>query len=127
MATILVIDDDANIRETFAQTLKRAGHDVLAAADGREAIRQLAAAPADLVILDLFMPTQDGLETITELRRNFPNVAIIAISGGHPTSSTMLSVALEMGAAKILEKPFKSDLLLLTVQAVLREAAFARA
>lgn len=76
----------------------------------------------DVVIVDLFMPDQDGLETITQLHKEFPTLAIIAISGGYAASATMLSVAEELGAARVLEKPFDAELLLATVDEVLQTA-----
>ena len=69
---------------------------------------QYRAAPADLVVTDIFMPTQDGLETILELRREFPGAAVVAISG-NTLSQPMLSAAQNLGAAAVLAKPFSAD------------------
>ena len=92
MARILVIDDEPDVRALVEQTLKPAGHEVVPAADGREGVDSYCAKPADLVITDIYMPNQEGLETIVELRRRFPGVAIIAMSGWS-TAETMLSIA----------------------------------
>jgi len=72
-----------------------------------------------LIITDLFMPEHEGLETITELHKNFPHVAILAISGGSVASTAMLAVALQLGAANTLEKPFDKETLLAAVEKTL--------
>jgi len=122
MARILVIDDDADMRELLAETLRSAGHEVALAADGREGVREYRAKAADLVITDLYMPNQEGLETIIELRRCFPEVAIIAMSG-KLAAATMLSIAQKLGAVAVLQKPFVADELLSAVGKALRPEA----
>ena len=118
MARILVIDDDPDMRAMLEQTLKAAGHEVISAADGKEGMEQHCTSPADLVITDLYMPNQEGLETIGELRRRFPEVAIIAMSG-KTAALTMLSVAQKFGAVGILQKPFAADELIAAVEKAL--------
>lgn len=118
MARILIIDDDANLRTILGHALKEAGYEVGLAADGREGIKQHRAAPADLIITDLFMPEQEGLETIRQLHKEFPELAIIAMSGIDPTN-TMLTIASKLGAARILQKPFGVEKLLKTLAEVL--------
>ena len=112
MPRILLIDDDVTIRTALSRSLTDAGYEVDVAADGVEGVRKQAAKPADLAIVDLFMPEKEGLETIEDLRKLSPNIAVIAISGGHSTSASMLSVAQSLGADRVLEKPFDSKLLL---------------
>ena len=114
MARILVIDDEPDMRVLLEQTLKAAGHEVILAADGREGVERYCASPADLVITDLYMPNQEGLETIAELRRRFPEVAIIAMSG-KAAALTMLSIAQKFGAIGILHKPFLTEELIAAV------------
>ena len=114
MARILVIDDDADTREMLEQILKAAGHEVFSAADGREGVERYRTSPADLVITDLYMPNQEGLETIREFRTRFPEVAIIAMSG-MAAAVTMLSVAQKFGAVGVLHKPFSGDELVAAV------------
>jgi DNA-binding response OmpR family regulator len=80
-ARILVVDDSASMRRSLAEILTRAGHEVIQAADGAEACRTSREVDVDLV-LDLFMPVKDGIETLRELRARAPGVPIIAISGG---------------------------------------------
>jgi CheY-like chemotaxis protein len=118
MARILVIDDEAEMRTVIEQTLNSAGHEVISTADGRDGISRHSTIPADLIITDLFMPRQDGLETIMELRKNHPHVAVIAISG-NPIKGTMLQVALQLGAVAVLEKPFHLRDLLIAVEKAL--------
>jgi CheY-like chemotaxis protein len=103
MSTILVVDDDETFRRLLCQTLLRAGHEVLAADDGRGALRLYRQQPADLVITDLIMPEQEGLETILELRRLQPDLKIIAISGGgRMVPGDYLPIARHLGAARTL-------------------------
>src|SRR5258706_15101020 len=82
MASILLVDDDEQLRTMLSEVLKRAGHEVQTACDGNEAIRMYGRNPTDLVITDLIMPDKEGLEMIREIRRGFPTVRIIAMSGG---------------------------------------------
>ena len=119
MARILVIDDEVDLLKMLEKTLVSAGHEVVSATDGRNGMRACQAAPPDLVITDLYMPNQDGLDTIAELRIHFPEVRIIAMSG-RTMANPMLNIARNLGAAAVLEKPFLPQLLLTTVEEVLR-------
>src|ERR1039457_3686501 len=100
MARIFVIDDDPDTRAMLEETLKPAGYEVISAADGREGVMRHCANPAGLVITNLCMPKQDGLESIRELRTRFPEVAIIAMSG-RPDSGTTLSLTQYLAAVEI--------------------------
>ncbi len=111
MARILVIDDQPDIRTFLEEILKSAGHEVILAADGREGVERYRTSPTDLVITDLYMPSQSGLETIRELRSCRPEVAVIAMSGGIDTG-TLLSIAQNSATVGILQKPFAADQLL---------------
>lgn len=120
MAHILVIDDDVLIRKLIVKTLQRAGYDVAASADGLEASRAHRLEPADLIITDLFMPEKEGMEVIMEIRRDFPGVKIIAISGAGSLGATeYLEVARMLGASRTLAKPFTQDDLLAAVRELL--------
>jgi hypothetical protein len=116
-AYILVADDDAAVRGFLRTVLKRGGYKVIEAANGREALRQARATPVALVITDLVMPEQEGIETIQLLRRELPQIGIIAISGAF--GGQLLRAAKALGANAILEKPFNPELLLAMVKAVL--------
>jgi DNA-binding NtrC family response regulator len=118
MANVLVIDDDPDIRELLKTELEAAGHKISLAVNGREGVQRYKKSQIDLVITDLFMPEQEGLETIKQLRMEFPEVSIIAMSG-KPTGGTMLSVAKRMGAVAVLQKPFQIQELLKAIEQAL--------
>ena len=123
MPSILVVDDEDQIRQLIRETLEQAGYHVAEARDGREALRQYRLAPADVIIMDILMPEQDGLETTATLRREFPNVKVIAITGGSDMIGILnfLDVAKMLGAHRVLQKPFEMKALLDTVQAELQD------
>jgi len=118
MARILVIDDDRDMRVLLRIMLELAGHEVLLAADGRAGLERQRLANADLVITDIYMPGQDGFETICALQALERRVPIIAMSGGVATA-TMLATARLLGAVAVLTKPFLPDELLSTVNQAL--------
>lgn len=112
MANILVIDDDAGVRRLLRIALERHGHKVLEARNGAEGVMLYRMAAADLVITDLFMPEQDGIETIQQLRADFPQCRLLAISGGASTGAEgPLTDAQLFGADATLAKPFTIDAL----------------
>jgi CheY-like chemotaxis protein len=114
---ILLVDDDPDVRRSLGNTLTKAGYEVVPAANGVEALRQWRDIHGgDLVILDMFMPEKDGLETIVELRNHSPGVPIIAISGGGTTGRLdILQDAKLLGAIETFEKPFSTHALLALV------------
>ncbi|WP_028583226.1 response regulator [Desulfogranum mediterraneum] len=104
---ILVIDDDQQMRTLIRQVVEWAGDEVVEAEDGRAGMQQQRLHRADLVITDLIMPEQEGLETITSLKKEFPDTKIIAISGGGRIGpEAYLPAAKELGADRIFTKPF---------------------
>jgi len=121
--SILVVDDEYQIRQLIRETLVQAGYQVTEARDGEEALQQYRLAPADLVIMDILMPDQDGLETTATLRREFPNVKVIAVTGGSDMIGILnfLDVAKMLGAHSTLQKPFEMKTLLGMVQAELQD------
>src|SRR5947207_15792656 len=82
MATMLVIDDDQEVRATLAAILQQASYPVVEARHGRAGLAAYQARPRAVVMTDLLMPEQEGLETILALRRLDPHVKILAMSGG---------------------------------------------
>ncbi len=121
MALILIIDDDLKIREVLRQILEHSGYDVMEASDGEEGIRLYRERQPDLVIMDIVMPRKDGLETITDLRVEFPASKIIAISGGGRLDSKLyLELAEGFGANRLLAKPFGHEELLKAVKDLLK-------
>lgn len=120
MARILFVDDDRAIRTTVAPLLKRAGHDVVVAEDGRDGLAKIEIECFDLLIVDIFMPGMDGLETIQQVRRRQPHLPVIVMSGlvFRSTSSPppdFLKMATKLGATKSLHKPFRPRELLAAV------------
>ncbi len=119
-ARILVVDDDAAVRDLLDNILAGAGYRVYQAADCREAIKLAQREGFDLCILDLVMPDQEGLETIPQFRREFPNLRILAISGAF--GGAFLRTAKLLGAHEVMGKPFQPDVLLKTVRRLLAPA-----
>ena len=117
---ILVIEDDNSYRTIITSALKNAGYGVLEAANGEEGIRIFEQEPATLVITDIFMPEKEGFETILELKEIYPEVKILAISGGGKSGFIeVLPMSVDMGAEDILEKPFHIAALLEKVASIM--------
>ncbi len=124
MAKILIIDDDDTFRKMLHDMLSRAGHTVVAAENGSRGIELYREGPADLVITDIIMPEKEGVETIRELHRDFPDVRIIAISGGGGAGKMEAGLTLKMvaalpGVASFLEKPFSKTELFSAIEQAL--------
>jgi CheY-like chemotaxis protein len=117
---LLLVDDDEVLRVVQSDFLRRFGYDVHAAEDGRAAMKHLAAQPVDLVITDMVMPGSDGVEVIRHIRKMYPQLNIIAISGGGGSTKRelLLDIARVLGVAKTLEKPFTMTALLKAVREV---------
>jgi two-component system, chemotaxis family, chemotaxis protein CheY len=117
MPRILLVDDDEALRKMLRLRLVKLGHEVLEAANGKEALRLCEAVPPDLVVTDLIMPEKEGLETIAQLRRLRPDVKIIAMSGGGRINARdFLKIAKLMGASATLEKPFSHQELAMVIE-----------
>lgn len=113
MAKILVIDDDGDLRELVASVLEAAGHEVFVAPHGKAGMAIQRRERADLVITDLVMPEKEGIETIHDLREEFPGLAIIAMSGGGRAGTDVyLATAGDLGADRVLPKPFDTPTLM---------------
>ena len=107
MARVLIIDDDAPTRDVLRQLLNREGYEVVEAGDGQQGIQCSQAAPMDVIILDMLLPDQHGLDVIRALRQGSPTVPIIAISGyGYTGTSDFLGAAETLGAQRTFQKPF---------------------
>src|SRR3954465_62900 len=121
MARILLIDDDPLLRNMIRQILELDGHSGVGAANGAVAMQRWSEQPADLILTDILMPEKDGLEVIRELRRQCPEVKIIALSGGNrKIGFDALAVASRFGAAATIEKPFQLEVLRSTIERVLK-------
>ena len=120
MARIIVIDDQESIRRVVRRALELDGHQVLDASDGEMGMQLLEREPADVVITDIFMPRQDGILTLRQIRKRFPAVKVIVISGGDASGLLNLREDAELlGAVKSLQKPFNALEIRDTVRAVL--------
>jgi len=117
---ILVVDDEPSVTDLLAYNLRKAGYELLTAADGREALRLARAAGPDLILLDLMLPEVDGLEVCRELRKT-SRVPIIMITARGEEIDRV--VGLELGADDYVSKPFSVRELLSRIKAVLRRAA----
>ena len=108
MANILVVDDDRQVCDLLKQVLEDRGDTVTCATNGVEGIKEYRSHPTDLIILDILMPEKEGLETILDLRREFPQVKIIAMSGGSERAKLdLLDLARRLGAQHTIDKPFQ--------------------
>jgi DNA-binding response OmpR family regulator len=107
---ILVIDDDDGFRRLVAKMLTTEGHEVIAASDGVEGMRLFREEKPGVVITDIIMPNQEGIETILQLRRENPTIRIIAMSGSLEPSGNagFLKMAQQLGADETIAKPFRA-------------------
>ena len=110
--TVLMVDDEVQFRETTKKILEKKGFDILMAANGPEALAQLANAP-DVIVLDIRMPGMDGNETLAEIKRQQPNIPVIMLTG-HGADKTAKK-ALDQGAFDFLTKPCDVDTLALRI------------
>ena len=109
MINILVIDDELQVREILQHMLEMKGYSVLLAEDGEEALEKCKNHDIDLMIVDMVMPKKSGLDTIKEVKRAYPDIKIIAISGGYLIGpKRYLDNAKTFGADRFFEKPFSS-------------------
>jgi CheY-like chemotaxis protein len=107
MARILVIDDHTAMRVLLRDILEPEGHIIVDAANGAMGVEAFREAPFDLVITDIIMPGQDGIDTIVQLKRLRPEQKIIVMSGGgRRNSPEFLRIASKLGATDVLAKPF---------------------
>ena len=110
MALILLIDDHAALRQTLRRILLGEGHEVLEAANGRVGMTLFERHNPTLVITDILMPDQDGIETILDMRRRDAGAKIIAMSGGEAVRQDLyLDAARKLGADEVVRKPFRAD------------------
>jgi DNA-binding response OmpR family regulator len=125
MTRLLIIDDDDELRGLIKEGMKAAGFEVADAPNGALGLAMQRSQPAELIITDIFMPGEEGIETIFALQREFPRAGIIAISGGGHRRMKLdyLEVARELGAHACLRKPFEFHDLLEVVRRVLAERA----
>jgi DNA-binding NtrC family response regulator len=127
VALILIVDDNQRARDAVAWLLQREGHEVRVADNGRTALALLERANLDIVVTDIHMPETDGLELIMECRRRWPDLPVIAMSGGSMIPSCeVLDDARLLGAAETLEKPFEFGVLRAAVERLVKDTAGTR-
>ena len=120
MSHILVVEDSEDLRYIIKDILKKAGHEVSEACDGSEVAALLTGKPIDLVVTDILMPEQEGIQTILQIRRSNPDIKIIGMSGGGAGGAEhYLEMAREFGANATMLKPFKKTQLLELVDELL--------
>lgn len=120
MASILIIEDDQRLRLALKENLTYRGYEVTDASNGLEGINSFISNRPDLIVMDIIMPEKEGIETIRELKRDYPSVKIIAISGGGTLGPEhYLKVAIAMGADRALKKPFRTDILVGSIEELL--------
>lgn len=120
MASILVVDDDGHIRQVVRYALERAGHRVREAKDGAEALREVEREPPDLLVLDILLPEEDGLQVCRQIRAH-SRLPIIFLSSRDDELDRV--IGLEQGADDYVTKPFSPRELVARVAAVLRRAS----
>ena len=118
---ICVIDDDDAVRQTICRILTNAGYAIVEARDGRMGLKAIAETLPAMVITDIVMPNREGIETIMEAKQRFPNIPILAISGGgRMEPDGFLDLAVKLGANDCLAKPFRPGELLGKVACLLQ-------
>ncbi len=123
MKKILVIEDNPIVRSTVGRILQAGGYEVISANDGLQGVAAFRKEQPDLVVTDIIMPEQEGIETIRQILSDRPNAKIIAISGGGRIGNTdFLQIARKVGATEVLPKPFDPDDLLQMVSNCLKVA-----
>lgn len=126
---IMIVDDDPVLRLVAGEILRQHGYDVSEAEDGAEAIRQLEVSLVDLAVIDMLMPNKEGIETIQEIRQRWPDIRLVAISGGGKglNTSYLLAMAKTFGAEAVYQKPIRATGFLDIVTEVLSAPSSARA
>lgn len=122
---VLLVDDDAHVRSALGALLAQLGYEVTAAANGLEALSRVGTREFRVALVDLFMPTMDGLELIPKLRFQSPHTHVIAMSGGYMGGRALdlLRAAERAGAERTLAKPFTVEELQAAIAAVLEGEA----
>ena len=129
MTTVLIIDDDEDVREALSTALQLENFETLEAPHGDYGLRLLEKHEVDVVVTDIFMPEKEGLETIVDAKQRWPELRIIAISGGPGATRRMgvdgghdfLPVAKDLGADRVMKKPFLPSELIQVIGELLAE------
>ena len=120
MPTILLADDDIQLRTMLKQILEIENYQVIECDNGEKVLRYLIDNTVDLIITDLIMPKKEGIETINELRKLYPELPVIAMSGGSMTNSQVyLDIAKKLGVLYTFLKPFDIHEMLAAIKSVI--------
>lgn len=120
MAGVLIVEDDADLREMLRDAFEKRKFTVVTAANGKEAVARFRPSVIDLVVTDLLMPEEDGLMVIMKIRELKPEVKMIAISGGGKAGpGSYLLMASTLGADHVFSKPFLPSELVQKVREIL--------
>lgn len=117
---ILLVDDEPVLRNALAGVLAKEGYQVFEAGDGEQALRFLRGQEVDLIVADILMPGIDGIELIMKLAKANHPAPIIAMTGGYVDSHLYLKVAANLGASRVIAKPFKTEELVAKIREVLQ-------
>ena len=117
--TVLIVDDDAALRETLRRIVESIGYATTCAEDAQSAITSIGAQAPDIIITDIYMPAADGFELLNWLRAQAIDIPVIAMSGSGSGEYDQLSVAEHLGAAAVIDKPFRQSKLVETIDRVL--------
>lgn len=121
MVKVLIVDDEPLVCEALSEVFQLAGHEVLLASNGVEAIKIVNTVSVDVAIIDIVMPEKDGLQTIEELKEIQPELKIIAISGGSRISNVdFLDIAEQLGSARAFYKPLDNHAIIKAVDDLLK-------
>ncbi|WP_130469873.1 response regulator [Candidatus Magnetaquicoccus inordinatus] len=125
MAHILVVDDDPDILALLSEILQQSGHTLDVAENGNEALHILSQTPVALLITDIFMPEIDGIDLIANLLREYPQLPIIAMSGGYRAMNPQLTLRMAsmFGAQEIISKPLLTSMVQQAVERTLQRTA----
>ena len=124
LGKVLIIDDEASLRQTLTRILQKIGCETMTAVDGREALEMLAEQRFDLVYLDIHLPELDGLQILKEIRQQNPRLPVILLTGYGSMQSAV--EALRLGASDYLLKPVDPEVLVARTRIVLNEQAIER-
>jgi len=120
VAHVLVVDDDANIREIVRKVITKLGHQVSEVPDGADALRLLETTAFDLIISDVYMAGVDGMELLLRIHQRHSHVPVVMISGGgYMARDEVLTMAAACGAVATLDKPFTLEQLRATIEPLL--------
>lgn len=110
---VLIVDDDPLVAGIFRRILNDRGHNISIAVNGRAAIKLIARRKFDFVLLDVFMPDKDGIETLREMKQRFPETTIVVTSGGGLRGRfEFLDIAIKLGADGVAQKPLSPEVLI---------------